>query len=458
MSALLTDDAQRGARLVALELLGRIRAAHGRLGDAADREALHDFRVAVRRLRSWLRVEDGLPHPMVPARAHRRLRRLARATNPGRDDEVLAAWLGTLRSSLPTRHRGALSWLEERVTQHQAVAEGDLALEIARDLERVEQLLDARLQRYESPMDVTRGSLEEPFGAMLAGRVRAGTATLARRLQQIRDGSDAEAVHRARIAGKRVRYHLEPVADLVPGVREVIERFKQLQDVLGDHHDAHVWKARVHAALAEAPTLAIREGVLAVLAQIDAYGAERFAAYETMRSTVGVLPHAELAAIADALERAAGAGVEVERKYLLRAKPSQMPRGRLQHLDQGYLPGERLVERVRRVRVGRSIRHFRTVKGGTGIRRLEIEEECTAELFAKLWPLTKGKRVKKRRYLVPDGTLTWAIDVFTDRELVLAEVELPSVEAEVTLPPWLAEVVVREVTDEAAYVNAVLAQ
>lgn len=458
MSELLTDDAQRGARLVALELLERIRAAQARLADPADAAALHDFRVAVRRLRSWLRVEDGLPRPMVPAKVHRWLRRLAHSTSPGRDDEVFAAWLLTLAPTLPRRQRPALRWLQERVTQHRALAEGDLALEIARDLERIESLLEARLRRYDSPMDVSRGSLEEPFGAMLAGRIRAGTAIVARRLQQIRDLHDAEAVHRARIAGKRLRYHLEPVEGLVPGVREVIQRFKQLQDVLGDHHDAHVWGQRVHAALAEAPTPAIRDGLRALLARIEQYGAERFAAYEALRGAGSVLPHAELAVIAAALEAAGGAGVEVERKYLLSGRPPRMPRGRVQRLEQGYLPGERLVERLRRIRTGQSVSHVRTVKVGSGIRRLEVEEECSAELFATLWPLTKGKRVRKRRYLVRDGTQTWAIDVFTDRALVLAEIELPSVEHEVTLPEWLSEVLVREVTDDAQYVNAVLAQ
>lgn len=458
MSDLLRDDAQRGARLVALEMLGRIRAAHLRLAASTDAEALHDFRVAVRRLRSWLRVEDGLPRPLVPAKAHRWLRRLAHATSPGRDDEVFAAWLATLAPTLPQRQRATLRWLLERVTQHRAVAEGDLALEIARDLEHIETLLGARLQRYDSPMDVSRGSLEEPFGTMLAGRIRAGTATVARRLQQIRDLHDAEAVHRARIAGKRLRYHLEPVEGLVPGVREVIQRFKQLQDILGDHHDAHVWGQRVHAALAEAPTPAIRDGLRALLARIEQYGAERFAAYEALRSAEGVLPHHELTAIASALETAGGAGVEVERKYLLSGRPPRMPRGRLQRLEQGYLPGERLVERLRRIRAGRSVSHLRTVKVGSGIRRLEVEEECSAEVFATLWPLTKGKRVRKRRHLVRDGTQTWAIDVFTDRDLVLAEIELPSVESEVTIPEWLAEVLLREVTDDAQYVNAVLAR
>ena len=53
---------------------------------------------------------------------------------------------------------------------------------------------------------------------------------------------------------------------------------------------------------------------------------------------------------------------------------------------------------------------------------------------------------------------TWEIDQFLDRDLVLAEVELPSAATEVTVPPWLAPVVRREVTDEPAYGNAELSR
>jgi CYTH domain-containing protein len=53
--------------------------------------------------------------------------------------------------------------------------------------------------------------------------------------------------------------------------------------------------------------------------------------------------------------------------------------------------------------------------------------------------------------------MVWEVDQFLDRELVLAEVELASADALVTVPAWLAVQVVREVTGEAGYQNSVLA-
>ena len=59
---------------------------------------------------------------------------------------------------------------------------------------------------------------------------------------------------------------------------------------------------------------------------------------------------------------------------------------------------------------------------------------------------------------VPHGDHVWEIDVFLDRELVLAEVELRSSDEVAPLPPWLAPFVEREVTDDPAYLNAVMAR
>ena len=72
--------------------------------------------------------------------------------------------------------------------------------------------------------------------------------------------------------------------------------------------------------------------------------------------------------------------------------------------------------------------------------------------------LTEGRRLRKRRYRVPEGNLVWEIDQFLDRDLVLAEVELgPGAPTEVEIPAWLRPHVEREVTGDEAYSNFKLA-
>ena len=150
---------------------------------------------------------------------------------------------------------------------------------------------------------------------------------------------------------------------------------------------------------------------------------------------------------------------EIERKYLLNALPTMPPADDVLEIDQGYLPGETLLERLRRQRSrDGSIRYFRTVKLGSGVERMELEDETDQRTFEHLWVLTEGRRLTKRRYLVRHGSDTWEIDEFTDRMLFLAELEISHADAPVTFPPWLEPTIVREVTDEQEYTNRSLAR
>lgn len=456
---LLDDEAQRAARLIAIELQGRVRETRKRLSDPDDHDALHDFRVAVRRLRSWLGVDAVLPGSLAPARGHKLLRRLAQATNESRDDEVFAEWLTSARPTLATQHRGAADWMLSRIGRMKRLAEKELHAEIDRDLDKAMALLDERLLRYSVPYDVVRGPQRETFAASMSSLVRSGTARLQRRLAAVNGPEDHGAIHRARIAGKRLRYQLETVAVALPGAQACLLRLKVLQDLLGDHHDDSVWLTIVHAAAPRAPRVVIRQGLRSIMARIEQRSAERYSVLvdEWLAGGTATL-FAQLNEVADWLAARGTQGMEVERKYLLTGLPAEMPSGRVERLEQGYLPGKKLIERVRRSREGRTAKHFRTVKGGKGLARIELEEQCSRKVFAALWPLTKGRRVIKLRHNIPEGARVWAIDEFTDRALVLAEVELPSTETEVTIPSWLAPHVVREVTEERGFVNAVLAR
>jgi len=150
---------------------------------------------------------------------------------------------------------------------------------------------------------------------------------------------------------------------------------------------------------------------------------------------------------------------EIERKYLLRGQPPRTVGAPALEIDQGYIPGERIRERVRRARGANDVRYYRTIKMGSGIQRIEIEEEATEAFFQAVWPLTIGRRVRKRRYHVDDNSLLWEIDEFLDRPpLWLAELELTHAEQAVAIPDWLAPFLEREVTDDPSYTNRALAR
>lgn len=159
--------------------------------------------------------------------------------------------------------------------------------------------------------------------------------------------------------------------------------------------------------------------------------------------------------------------LEIERVFLLDRMPTLPPGAIALQIEQGYLPEESDdatgLEHVREGRIRRitkpdgSVHCMHTIKRGVGRVRTEIEQPMTLEQFEQLWPRTRERRIIKTRHKVAQDELTWEVDQFCDLLLVLAEIELPRADTEVTLPPWLAPHVVREVTDEPEYRNFALA-
>jgi len=482
-ASILDDTAQRSARLVALSLIEDLAHERERLSAERGSETLHDFRVALRRLRSWLRALEPSLEGSIPDACVRRLRRMARESNAGRDAEVFLGWLATVEPQLSPRNRPAVDWLIERFQRQEREAESELEARLKRDFQRTRERLEERLSIYRVEAHVHSGVREALFSTVLATLLRELAEDLRRRLKRVRSVDDVNESHQARIAGKRMRYLLEPIAQQVAAGPALLARLRGLQDSLGALHDAHVWLLVIRHVVAElameegrrmASTLTASPGggkrppklkgpPRAGLIAIARLAHERSViAFEGFRGEwiegSGKGFHRDIFDLADRLAARSPAVLEIERKFLLKRLPDPMPPSNTQNIEQGYLPGDRLVERLREVEVGRRRTYLRTVKVGSGLVRTELEEETSAEVFKTMWPLTKGKRLSKRRHRVPQGHFTWEIDEFTDRELVLAEIELPSAETAIEIPDWLEPCVEREVTGDATYLNWTLAK
>jgi CHAD domain-containing protein len=257
---ILLRSPEEGARRLALAYLDQAVAALPRLADAADSEALHDLRVALRRLRSCLESYDAQLSDSVPGKLARQLRRLARATGPGRDAEVQLAWLREQRAGTDRHHRHhryGQAWLEARLAARVEAAYGKLRDELARDFAKVERGLRRRLSVYRAEVRLDE-SRPPTFAVAAADVLHQHAARLGRRLGRIGDAGDVEAAHQARISAKRLRYLADPLAHLLqarhgqapPG--QLAHRLKGLQDLLGELHDAHVMEAGLGEAVGEA--------------------------------------------------------------------------------------------------------------------------------------------------------------------------------------------------------------
>lgn len=146
---------------------------------------------------------------------------------------------------------------------------------------------------------------------------------------------------------------------------------------------------------------------------------------------------------------------EIERKFVVRQLPADLPRFGHTEIDQGYLaigPGGIQV-RLRKAGEKFSL----TYKRGRANSREEREIDLTPEQFAVLWPATEDRRLTKTRYDVPLGDRTVEIDVYSGKHagLVVAEVEFADEKsARAFQPPdWLGE----DVSLDPRYSNQLLA-
>jgi len=200
-----------------------------RLGDAPD--ALHDHRVAVRRLRAMLRAGRPVLDRRWADDLRASLKDVGRVLGDVRDLDVLIEQLRAdiLELDGPARSDGdrIVSILEERRERAQA------------------ELLDAlTAASYVSLLNRLEHAVHEPrfSGSGSLAKIVTKEHRRARRMARRLSGEPRDReLHELRKAVKRARYAAELAAAVgVKRTRKFVKRAKELQDVLGDHQDAVV--------------------------------------------------------------------------------------------------------------------------------------------------------------------------------------------------------------------------
>ena len=251
------DPAARVSRLVARELLASVLDRRVRLDADDAHDALHDFRVAVRRLRSWMRAYRPWLQDTVSRKVERQLKRIAAATGGSRDLEVQLDRVGKLAKRADRRSRPGLADMNHELSQRKQHADEGLGHELAADFVRTVHRLERELGHYDVDLDRPLTS----FGHAAATLIGTHAARVDDALGCVRSSSDIIEAHQARIAAKRLRYLIEPMVPAVPSIRRIVDELKLLQDALGDMHDAHVFAAVVADGIQHAKSAAVLPGL-----------------------------------------------------------------------------------------------------------------------------------------------------------------------------------------------------
>lgn len=216
-----------------------------RIGE--DIEALHDMRVATRRIRAALRLFG----PALPLRAGRlqdELRWIAGLLGGVRDLDLQLSWLASWAAKAAPEDQAALGQMSSALAKRRERAR-------RRMLEALESRRHARLVTRMTDM-LRRG----PPRRSPAARVRAQAAfpgLIERRHARVRKAgkglgpnSAPERFHRLRIRCKRLRYAVENASDLYgAAASDYIDTLARVQDILGLHQDAVVAVSRLHDLL-----------------------------------------------------------------------------------------------------------------------------------------------------------------------------------------------------------------
>jgi CHAD domain-containing protein len=225
------------AELRALD--ARLESAAARVLAAGDAEAVHDLRVALRRTRTVLEVGRAVLGRFRADEVRRALRDVQRATGALRDEEVLLE----LVASLGVAHPAVAAWLESRRRRERRLRRELVGRVRAGEVDRGRRLLDALLAFPIKP------SRERRLSKLARRAVERARREVERRRHARPD--DVEALHRLRIAVKRLRYTCDTFAGALPAhLTALAHEAARLQNRLGELHDVDMAIAAVRRARA----------------------------------------------------------------------------------------------------------------------------------------------------------------------------------------------------------------
>ncbi|WP_123024316.1 CYTH and CHAD domain-containing protein [Mycolicibacterium stellerae] len=209
-------------------------------GDIALRrgqDPIHDTRVAIRRLRSTIRVFGKLLDRTAAGHVDEELKWFAGLLGEVRDRQVqrrrfrkvLADWPPEIVLG-PVANRINTDLHSEQLRARKQVAE-------AMDSPRYLDIL-ATLQQWRAQVPVTTA----PSAVTLRKRAARAEQKADRRLEAAADSDDDALLHRARKAAKRARYaaELRRQVDGSSAVKKAEKHYKRIQRVLGEHQDSVV--------------------------------------------------------------------------------------------------------------------------------------------------------------------------------------------------------------------------
>ena len=224
-------------------LLLHVRSNEAGVRQQLDTEFLHDYRVAVRRARSILRLAGAVFPPEAVGRLKEELGWLASLTSDARDLDV---HLHDLRSASGDRY--ALTPLVNHLSAQRESAQ-QVLVDAMDSLRYRALMLSWELLEHSLPDGTAAPMGTCPVGEVADELIRKAHRRVLRLGRAIDAASPPEALHDLRKRAKELRYLLECYQTLYPDDLRaaVVKELKALQDNLGEFQDGQVQAAALRA-------------------------------------------------------------------------------------------------------------------------------------------------------------------------------------------------------------------
>jgi CHAD domain-containing protein len=230
-----------GIRLVLLERFDELLEFRGLALQWHDSEGVHSMRVASRRLRSALRDFEPYMKKRGLAPTLKHIKTVADALGEVRDQDVAIEAL----ENLAPKTSPSVSKTLAHVIQERKQVRDDLRNELKQivsssELRALKTEFTAAIQAATNV--ITRSRRELSYGEMASEIVKGRLDDFEALADDLFKPFDVEALHKLRIAGKRLRYAVE-LFDTCWEVSTlpIAKRIARLQSALGDIHDCDVW-------------------------------------------------------------------------------------------------------------------------------------------------------------------------------------------------------------------------
>lgn len=216
-------------------------------------EALHRFRVSIRKLRSFLSLFKECFVSEWIEQQRKNLSELMTQTNTKRDIDVLLGRMNNYKSHIPKTLRKDSVAVEALIREElekidnslDGFAESQMLIEQISEMKRPQILEFSPNERVSQPIIITAIEI-----------LRNLIDKITKKGERIQNASQTEVAvyHNLRIEFKNLRYFIEIMKPFIQQNRydETIDMFKGIQDVLGDFHDYSIQHTRFVSMLQEA--------------------------------------------------------------------------------------------------------------------------------------------------------------------------------------------------------------